>query len=62
LGRETEARCAADAFLEAVGAEVKNVGVVLPASWLEWFAERLPYERDADLQHVLDGLRAARLE
>jgi adenylate cyclase len=62
LGQQTEAAREAGQFIEAIGAEVKNAGASAPASWIEWFAERLPYERDADLQDVLDGLRAARLK
>ncbi len=33
-----------------------------PASWLEFFADRYPYEHEADLDHLLDGLRKAGLE
>ncbi|HUL80911.1 MAG TPA: adenylate/guanylate cyclase domain-containing protein [Gammaproteobacteria bacterium] len=61
-GQAIEARREAAKFIETMDAELKNAGAAPPASWREWFTERLPYERDADLQHVLEGLRAARLE
>jgi adenylate cyclase len=61
LGRREEACAEAAEFLAAIEASIGKAGAELPASWRDWLGPRLPFEHDADLQHVLEGLGEAEL-
>ena len=61
LGQDEQARSAAEEFLEVTSAEMAACGAPLPESWLDFFAERTPYQRQEDKDHYLDGLRKAGL-
>jgi adenylate cyclase len=61
LGQDEQARLAAEEFLEVASAGMTTCGVPLPESWLDFLAERHPYQRQEDMDHFLDGLRKAGL-
>ena len=61
LERSEEAKAASAQFVAAAEAGMQKVGASPPDSWLLWFANRHPYTRRADLEHVLEGLRKAGL-
>ena len=61
LGQDEQARSAAEEFLEVASAGMAACGVPLPESWLDFLAERTPYQRQEDMDHFLDGLRKAGL-
>jgi adenylate cyclase len=60
-GKEDEARRAAKEVVTAAQAELADVGVPYPQSWLEFVAARCPFKHRAELEHLLDGLRKAGL-
>ena len=62
LGKESEAREAARRFVEASFSSMDQAGASRPASWVEFLTPRMPYRKEADLEHVLDGMRKAGLE
>ena len=62
LGKESEAREAARRFEEAAFSSMDRAGASRPASWVEFLTPRMPYRKEADLEHVLDGMRIAGLE
>ena len=62
LGQDEQARSAAEEFLEVASAGMAACGVPLPESWLDFLAERTPYQRQEDMDHFLGGLRKAGLE
>jgi adenylate cyclase len=62
LGHDEQARSAAEEFLEVASAGMTTCGVPLPESWLDFLAERHPYQRQDDMDHFLDSLRKAGLE
>ncbi len=61
LERSEEAKAASAQFVAVGEAGMQKVGASPPDSWLLWFANRHPYTRRADLEHVLEGLRKAGL-
>ena len=61
LGQDEQARSTAEEFLEVASAGMAACGVPLPESWLDFVAERTPYQRQEDMDHFLDGLRKAGL-
>jgi adenylate cyclase len=61
LQRREEARAEAAEFVAETKASMDKVGAEHPASWLDWMGPRLPFEQEADLKHVLEGLGAAGL-
>jgi len=62
LGKESEAREAARRFEEASFSSMDQAGASRPASWVEFLTPRMPYRKEADLEHVLDGMRKAGLK
>ncbi len=62
LGQDAEARSAAEEFVEFTSAGMAASGAPLPESWLDFLAERHPYQRQEDMDHFLDGLSKAGLE
>jgi adenylate cyclase len=59
VGKADEARQAARELVATAEAELAAVGVPYPRSWLEFVAARCPFKHEADLEHLLDGLRKA---
>ncbi len=57
-----DARAAATEFVARTTKAMADMGARPPASWREFFAERLPYKHQEDMDHLLDGLRKAGLE
>jgi hypothetical protein len=57
-----DARAAATEFVARTTKAMADMGTRPPASWREFFAERLPYKHQEDMDHLLDGLRKAGLE
>jgi TolB-like protein/Tfp pilus assembly protein PilF len=57
-----DARAAATEFVARTTKAMADMGARPPASWREFFAERLPYKHQEDMDHLLEGLRKAGLE
>ncbi len=60
-GETDRANAAITAFIETTSAQLLSVGTPLPASWLEFIAERWRFTQQKDMAHFLDGLRMAGL-
>ena len=60
-GREDEAQYAARELVTVAEAELADIGVPYPQSWLEFIAARCPFKQHAELEHLLHGLRKAGL-
>ena len=61
MGHREDAEAAAAEFVARITKAMARIGARAPASWVDFFAERHPYKRADDLDHLLDGLRKAGL-
>jgi tetratricopeptide (TPR) repeat protein len=61
LGDMARSRAAAGEFEAGMGASLETAGYPVPPSWLAYFAERWPFRRERDKDHLLDALRSAGL-
>jgi hypothetical protein len=62
MGHREDAEAAAAEFVARTTKAMAQIGARLPASWMEFFAERHPYKHADDLDQLLDGLRKAGLD
>lgn len=60
-GAPEAARAAVAQLLASARSEIAATGAPTPENWLAFFAERFPFRRAEDLDHLLGGLRAAGL-
>lgn len=60
-GVAEESRAAVAQLLASAKSQLTNTGAPVPESWRRFFAERFPFRRSGDLDHLLAGLRGAGL-
>jgi adenylate cyclase len=58
-GAEEESRNAAAQLVKVAWSQMTKVGAPIPESWSVFLTERFPFRHQADLNHLLEGLRKA---